>query len=140
MLLVPVWLHPFTEISHPSLPLLVVLATCEPPARLPIRGPGVFIQARVCRSRAPSSGESDALAVSDALPFLEYELARQLMLKLKVLGRNAAFSLKGEVDVGRTLIVSTVTATALYCTAMPPPRVLEIQRTIAVQDEEVRPC
>ncbi|MGK3759253.1 MAG: hypothetical protein ACI8RD_011570, partial [Bacillariaceae sp.] len=26
----------------------VLLATCEPPARLPIRGPGVFIQARVC--------------------------------------------------------------------------------------------
>ena len=114
----------------------VVLATCEPPARLPIRGSGVFLQARVCRSRPPSRGESDALAVSEALPFLEYELARQLMLKLKVLGRNAAFGLKSEVDVGRQLIVSTVTATAVYCTAMPPPRVLEISRTIAVQDEE----
>ena len=114
----------------------VVLATCEPPARLPIRGSGVFIQARVCRSRTPATGEKDALAVSEALPFLEYELARQLMLKLKVLGRNAAFSLKNEVDVGRTLIVSTVTATAVYCTAMPAPRVLEISRTIAVHDEE----
>ena len=60
----------------------VVLATCEPPSRLPIRGPGVFIQARVCRSRPPEkNSESDALAVSEALPFLEYELARQLMLK-----------------------------------------------------------
>lgn len=47
------------------------------------------IQARVCRSRPKSTGESDALAVSEALPFLEYELARQLMLKLKVIGRNA---------------------------------------------------
>jgi hypothetical protein len=114
----------------------VLLATCEPPARLPIRGAGVFIQARVCRTRPPANGESDALAVSEALPFLEYELARQLMLKMKVLGRNAAFSLKSEVDVGRQLIVSTVTATAVYCTAMPAPRVLEISRTIAVQDEE----
>lgn len=79
----------------------VLLATCEPPARLPIRGPGVFIQARVCRTRPPErNSEIDALAVSEALPFLEYELARQLMLKLKVLGRNAAFSLKNEVDVG----------------------------------------
>jgi hypothetical protein len=58
------------------------------------------------------------------------------MLKLKVLGRNAVFSLKTEVDVGRQLIVSTATATAVYCTAMPAPRVLEITRTIAVQDEE----
>jgi hypothetical protein len=28
------------------------------------------------------------------------------------------------------------TVTALYCNAMPPPRVLEISRTIDVQDEE----
>lgn len=114
----------------------VILATVEPPDRLPIRGSGVFIQARVCRSRPKAIGESDALAVSEALPFLEFELARQLMLKLKVLGRNAAFAVKSEVDVGRQLIVSTATATAVYCMAMPPPRVLEISRTIAVQDEE----
>jgi hypothetical protein len=85
----------------------VILATVEPPARLPVRGSGVFIQARVCRTRPKSSGESDALAVSEALPFLEYEIARQLMLKLKVLGRNAAFSLKSEIDVGSQLIVGT---------------------------------
>jgi hypothetical protein len=114
----------------------VILATIEPPEHLPIRGTGVFIQARVCRSRPKSDGETDALAVSEAIPFLEYDLARQLMLKLKVLGRNAAFSLKTEVDVGRQLIVSTATATAVYCTAMPAPRVLEITRTIAIQDEE----
>ena len=114
----------------------VILATVEPPDRLPIRGSGVFMQARVCRSRPKATGETDALAVSEALPFLEYDLARQLMLKLKVLGRNAAFGLKTEVDVGRQLIVSTATATAVYCTALPPPRPLEITRTIAVQDEE----
>ncbi len=85
----------------------VILATVEPPARLPVRGSGAFIQARVCRTRPKSTGESDALAVSEALPFLEYEIARQLMLKLKVLGRNAAFSLKTEIDVGSQLIVGT---------------------------------
>jgi hypothetical protein len=113
-----------------------MLSTVEPPAHLPIRGTGVFIQARVCRSRPKATGETDALAVSEALPFLEYDLARQLMVKLKVLGRNAAFALKTEVDVGRQLIVSTATATAVYCTAMPAPRILEITRTIAVEDEE----
>ena len=114
----------------------VVFSTVEPPHHLPIRGSGVFVQARVCRSRPKATGETDAIAVSDALPFLEYDLARQLMLKLKVLGRNAAFGLKTEVDVGRQLIVSTATATAVFCTALPAPRVLEISRNIAVQDEE----
>lgn len=76
----------------------VLLTTSEPPSRLPIRGPGVLVQARVCRHRTKSyNRESDALAVSEALPFLEYELARQLMLKLKVIGRNAAFGLRSEV-------------------------------------------
>ena len=58
------------------------------------------------------------------------------MLKLKVLGRNAAFSLKSEVDVGSQLIIATATATALFCDAMPPPRNLQISRTIAVRDDE----
>ena len=43
----------------------IILATVEPPARLPIRGSGVFIQARVCRTRPKGTGESDALAVSE---------------------------------------------------------------------------
>jgi hypothetical protein len=114
----------------------VIFATVELPCNLPIRGSGVFVQARVCRSRPNAVGETDALAVSEALPFLEYELARQLMLKLKVLGRNAIFGLKTEVDVGRQLIVSTASATAVYCTPMPAPRILEIHRTIAIQDDE----
>jgi hypothetical protein len=114
----------------------IILATTEPPARLQVRGPGVFIQARVCRTRPRATGESDALAVSETLPFLEFDLHRQLMLKLKILGRNAAFSLKSEIDVGSQLIVGTATATAVFCEAMPPPRVLEISRTIAVMDEE----
>ena len=93
----------------------VILATVEPPSRLPVRGSGVFIQARVCRARQKSTGENDALAVSEALPFLEYEIARQLMLKLKVLGRNAAFSLKSEIDVGPQLLIATTTGTYHIC-------------------------
>jgi C2 domain len=54
----------------------VILATVEPPDRLPIRGAGVFIQAHVCRSRPKAIGETDALAVSEALPFMEYDLVR----------------------------------------------------------------
>jgi hypothetical protein len=43
----------------------IILATVEPPARLPVRGSGVFVQARVCRVRPRAAGESDALAVSE---------------------------------------------------------------------------
>ena len=43
----------------------IILATVEPPPRLPVRGSGVFVQARVCRVRPRATGESDALAVSE---------------------------------------------------------------------------
>jgi len=33
------------------------------------------------------------------LPFLEYDLHRQLMLKLRVQGRNAVFALKAQLQV-----------------------------------------
>jgi hypothetical protein len=42
-------------------------------------------------------GHLDPVKVSEALPFLEYELQRQLVLKLKVLGMNAAFAFESQV-------------------------------------------
>lgn len=53
----------------------------------------------MCRQRSRRSGESDAIRVSGVLPFLEYELHRQLMLKLRVAGMNAVFSLKSQLQV-----------------------------------------
>ena len=39
-------------------------------------------------------GEASATAISEALPFLEFDLHRQLMYKLKIHGKNAVFGLK----------------------------------------------
>lgn len=64
----------------------LLLATVEPPLHLPTRGSGVLLQARVCRphSWAKRLGSRNAELVSEQLPFVEYELQRQLVLKLKV--------------------------------------------------------
>lgn len=73
----------------------VLMATIEPPARLPITGRGCLIQARLCRpKRDDSRGDHQAKEVSDGLPFLEYELHRQLINKLHVKGMNAIFGLR----------------------------------------------
>ena len=42
----------------------------------------MFIQARVCRTRPRGNGESDASAVSEALPFLEFDLASLVNIML----------------------------------------------------------
>lgn len=55
--------------------------------------------------RARTQGDVNAAAVSDALPFVEFELHRQLLHKLRLFGFNAAFGLRFEITVGAELLV-----------------------------------
>lgn len=59
----------------------ILLSTVEPSASLPIKGRGTLLETRACRTRKAASGESDAVKLSGILPFLEYDVQRQLMLK-----------------------------------------------------------
>lgn len=73
----------------------VLIATIEPPTDVGVMGRGCLIQARLCRmKRDESRGEQQAKEVSDGLPFLEYELHRQLINKLRIKGMNAIFGLR----------------------------------------------
>lgn len=58
-------------------------------------------------------GEQNAIIVSEAIPFLEYDLHRQILYKLKVLGMNAAFCLKYQLAISESLIVGVASATAV---------------------------
>ena len=50
------------------------------------------------RLKKDLKGESNAKEISDALPFIEYEIHRQLTHKLKVKGMNALFGIKLKVE------------------------------------------
>jgi len=114
-----------------------LLSTVEPPPLLPVTGSGTLVEARVCKSRGKAdSRENDATLVSEQLIFLEIEMHRQLLLKLKVMGMNAAFSLKTQIQLGPDLLVGVLSATAVHTPALPPPAVLKIKRSIAVVDDE----
>lgn len=80
-------------------------------------------------------GENNAREVSDALPFMEYEIHRQLLNKLKVKGMNAIFGLKVDLSLSDRMLVALVTGTALYLTALPSPDVPHVlDKTCQVQD------
>ena len=55
--------------------------------------PNSLHQARVCRDKEDVKSEVLAKEISDRLPFLEYDLHRQLLTKLKILGMNALFDM-----------------------------------------------
>ncbi|GBG29201.1 C2 domain-containing protein 5 [Hondaea fermentalgiana] len=104
---------------------------------------GVLVEARICRVRPKlnskaESREVDASAVSENLIFLEIELHKQLMLKLKLMGMNAAFGLRSQVQIGSSLMIGVTTATAVHSPALPPPAVLRIHRSLEVEDQDDR--
>ena len=124
----------------------VLLSTMEPPERIPVTGRGCLVQAYVCRPKRDTKGELNAKEISDGLPFLEYELHRMLLNKLKVKGMNAIFGLKVQVSIGERMLVGLATGTAMFLSPLPSPpvptitagnswsderRLLEVQRTLA---------
>ena len=83
----------------------VLIATIDPPTGLAITGRGCLIQARLCRAkRDESRGDQQAKEVSDGLPFLEYELHRQLINKLRINGMNAIFGLKVNIFLSNDVV------------------------------------
>jgi uncharacterized protein YbjQ (UPF0145 family) len=102
----------------------ILLSTTELPHGAAVIGIGSFIQARVCRIKKKDKGESNAATVSDALPFLEHDLSRQLLNKLKVRQMNAVFGLDIQVSVGESMLVAIATGTAVCLAALPKPSAL----------------
>lgn len=71
----------------------VLFVTIEPFEKMPAIGQAAFIHAFVYRLKRDCKSELNAREISDGLPFLEYELNRQLMNKLRIKGMNALFGL-----------------------------------------------
>eukprot|EP00916_Digyalum_oweni_P017198 GHVL01028142.1.p1 GENE.GHVL01028142.1~~GHVL01028142.1.p1 ORF type:complete len:1061 (+),score=215.87 GHVL01028142.1:133-3315(+) len=116
----------------------ILLATTECPEGMPVVGEGTLVEARVCRSKRKASGEAQAIQVSEILPFLDLELHRQLVYKIKLLGMNAAFGLSINLSVGSMVMVAVATATAVFLRPLPPPPVLAIRLPQSTSDDTSR--
>ncbi|XP_069764703.1 C2 domain-containing protein 5 isoform X4 [Narcine bancroftii] len=104
----------------------VLFTTIEPPLEAAITGKGCLIQARLCRQKKKTQGEANATAISNLLPFMEYELHTQLMNKLKLRGMNALFGLRIQIAVGENMLMGLASATGLYVTALPAPGGIQV--------------
>lgn len=101
----------------------ILFCTIDLPKNYPIIGRGCFIQARICRGKKDSKNESNAKDVSDSLPFIQYELHKQLVYKMKVKGMNSLFGLSIQLAIGESKMIAVATATAVYSAALPSPGV-----------------
>ena len=105
-----------------------ILATIEPSPALVIRGSGHMLEARVCRTRKAAIGETDAVKISELLPFVEFDVQKQLMLKLKVAGMNACFGYTCKIQIGSDIVIAMATCTAVFLEALPPSPALHFLR------------
>uniref|UniRef100_UPI0037E78304 C2 domain-containing protein 5 isoform X4 n=1 Tax=Semicossyphus pulcher TaxID=241346 RepID=UPI0037E78304 len=104
----------------------VLFTTIDLPAEASVTGKGCLIQARLCRLKKKAQGEVNATAISNLLPFMEYELHTQLMNKLKLRSMNALFGLHIQISVGENMLLGLASATGVYLTALPAPGNIQI--------------
>ncbi|XP_047195776.1 C2 domain-containing protein 5 isoform X21 [Hippoglossus stenolepis] len=104
----------------------VLFTTIDMPSEAAVTGKGCLIQARLCRLKKKAQGEVNATAISNLLPFMEYELHTQLMNKLKLRSMNALFGLHIQISVGENMLLGLASATGVYLTALPAPGGVQI--------------
>uniref|UniRef100_A0A673X9M1 C2 domain-containing protein 5 n=1 Tax=Salmo trutta TaxID=8032 RepID=A0A673X9M1_SALTR len=104
----------------------VLFTTIDLPAEAAVTGKGCLIQARLCRTKKKAQGEVNATAISNLLPFMEYELHTQLMNKLKLRCMNALFGLRIQISVGENMLLGLASATGVYLSALPAPGGIQI--------------
>lgn len=104
----------------------VLFTTIDLPSDAPVVGKGCLIQARLCRLKKKAQTEANATAISNLLPFMEYELHTQLMNKLKLKGMNSLFGLRIQITVGETMLLGLASATGVYLSALPSPGGIQI--------------
>ncbi|XP_061630200.1 C2 domain-containing protein 5 isoform X6 [Phyllopteryx taeniolatus] len=104
----------------------VLFTTIDLPSEAAVSGKGCLIQARLCRLKKRAQGEVNATAISNLLPFMEYELHTQLMNKLKLRSMNALFGLHIQISVGENMLLGLASATGVYLTALPTPGGIQI--------------
>uniref|UniRef100_A0A8C2W8A3 C2 domain-containing protein 5 n=1 Tax=Chinchilla lanigera TaxID=34839 RepID=A0A8C2W8A3_CHILA len=104
----------------------VLFTTIDLPADAAVVGKGCLIQARLCRLKKKAQAEANATAISNLLPFMEYEVHTQLMNKLKLKGMNALFGLRIQITVGENMLMGLASATGVYLAALPTPGGIQI--------------
>ncbi|XP_006867003.1 PREDICTED: C2 domain-containing protein 5 isoform X2 [Chrysochloris asiatica] len=104
----------------------VLFTTIDLPADATVVGKGCLIQARLCRLKKKAQAEANATAISNLLPFMEYEMHTQLMNKLKLKGMNALFGLRIQISVGENMLMGLASATSVYLAALPTPGGIQI--------------
>nr|CCC95015.1 predicted C2 domain protein [Trypanosoma congolense IL3000] len=114
------------NVCHSKLVPEVLLTSCAMPQELTYTGNPRLVQAVVTKEKSAVRGVGLALAVSQALPYIEYSLHKQLLFSLKVQKLNAVFGIRVSISISHNTVIGTLTGTGCCLAGLPvpsPPRV-----------------
>ena len=96
----------------------------QPPSNLQVIGRPEFIHVCGMRTRDSTRNKQDKQAkdLSQKLFFLQNQLNNQLVTKLKVLGKNAVYTLRCKITITDQQVSMLMTGTAMCLAALPIPR------------------
>ena len=97
----------------------VIMSSIQPLPEIETIGQGTLLRAVVTKPHKKCNGEISAKIISDYLPFMEYELNRQLIGKLKLKGMNMLYGLRIQISIGENLLTGLAEATACKVAALP---------------------
>lgn len=125
------------NICRKSIVADMILSTIDVSPDVETFGDQLLVESYICRPlKKKKDGESVATTVSSNLPFIEYELYRQLQFKLRYHGFNSVFGLRYQVVASDTMIVAIASGTGICLAALPEPQPLQISRNIEIRDAE----
>ncbi|KAG5509967.1 hypothetical protein GH5_07815 [Leishmania sp. Ghana 2012 LV757] len=134
-------MHHVCSICHNKPVPDVLLAGCTLPVELTCEVPPRLVQVAVSKPKANAKGVELAMAVSQALPFIEFALHKQLLFNLRLQQLNACFSLRISIVVGQDAIVGMLTGSGCRLAGLPVPRlprVTVLDQQIAHKESVVR--
>ncbi|KAH3763494.1 hypothetical protein Pelo_4678 [Pelomyxa schiedti] len=99
----------------------IILSTTELPSQTPIVGTGKFLEAKICREKRKAEGDQSTVDMREDLPFLEYDLHKQIVHKLHFYGMNAVFRLQIDISIGSNMLTGVASGTAVCLVALPIP-------------------
>ena len=115
-------LHHVCSICHNKPVPEVLLAACTLPVELSCEAPPRLVQVAVAKTKPNAKGVELAMAVSQALPFIEFALHKQLLFNLRLQQMNACFSLRVSIVIGPDAIIGTLTGSGCRLAGLPVPR------------------
>ncbi|KAG5484037.1 hypothetical protein LSCM1_05890 [Leishmania martiniquensis] len=126
-------MHHVCSICHSKPVPDVLLAGCTLPVELKCEAPPRLVQVAVSKPKVNAKGVELAMAVSQALPFIEFALHKQLLFNLRLQQLNACFSLRVSIAVGQDAIVGMLTGTGCRLAGLPVPRLPRV----SVLDQQI---